>query len=393
MTLPLGGGPAPLWVDRAEGVVALCELARKAGTLAVDTEADSFHSYHHKLCLLQVSSAGTHALLDPFSLGTDGLAPLVEILAEPGLRKVFHGADYDLRILDRDLGARVRGLADTQVAAQLLGEPHTALASLLEKELGIKVDKNLQRADWSVRPLSPAHCAYAAADTAYLEPLLARLLTRLRLLGRLGWWEEECLSLGDVRYQPPPVDVFAFERIKGGRALKGAARDRLAALYAWREAVAAAADLAPFKVLRGDVMLRLAHEAPADLATLARVPGVGQANVRRYGRRLVDLLRQPPPAPERDRPARPPVDQVFEERVKAARAVRDQRARELELQPGVLAPRERLEAVVRCLPANEEELARCLERRWRAAVLGEGLLGLTAQWRRLCLDSHERPPG
>lgn len=387
MTSSADGGLRPLWIDRAEDVVVLSRRVRAAAVLAVDTEADSFHSYHHKLCLVQVSSGGAHALLDPLRLGSQGLAPLVEVLEDGGCLKVLHGADYDLRTLDRDLGARVRGLADTHVAAQLLGERHTGLASLVEKELGVKLSKDLQRADWSVRPLSPAHRAYAAADTAYLEALLQRLLSRLRVLGRLTWWEEECRALEDVRYEAPRADAFAFERIKGARTLKGEARDRLAALHRWRESVASSADVAPFKVMGTDTMLRLAREAPADLAALARVPGVGRATARRHGSALLDLLRQSPSVPERERTARPPVDRVFEKRVKAARVIRDERARSLDLEPGVLAPRERLEEVVRALPASEDALRDCLGRRWRAGALSSDLLPLTAEWREGSSDS------
>lgn len=381
MTPPPNGDVHPLWIDSLEQVVALCETVRAAGILALDTEADSFHSYHHKLCLVQVSSRNIHALLDPLRLGAQGLAPLTHILADPSYRKILHGADYDLRILDRDLGVRVRGLADTQAAAQLLGEPRTGLAALVEQELGLRLDKELQRADWALRPLPPAYQAYAAADTAYLEPLLARLVARLEQLGRREWWEEECLGLEEIRWEPPRTDEFDFERVKGARRLKGAVRDRLAALYAWREEVAAAVDVAPFKILSGEVMLRLAREAPVDMAALGKVTGVGRATVRRYGAKLLELLQHPPPAPQREVKPRPAVDRLFEQRVGEARAVRDACAQELGLAPGVLAPRERLEEVARSLPASEEELAGCLQRRWRAAVLAAPLLRLTRTWR------------
>lgn len=389
---PLAAGKlSPLWIDRAEGVEALTRTLCTSPLVALDTEADSFHSYHHKLCLVQVSSGGLHALLDPLRLGAGGLAPLAAVLADRRCLKVLHGADYDLRILDRDLGVRVRGLADTHVAAQLLGERHTGLASLLEKELGVHMSKELQRADWSVRPLPAAHRAYAAADTAFLEALLERLLSRLRALGRLAWWEEECLALEEVRFEPSPPDAFAFERLKGAKALRGAARDRLAALHAWREGVAAAADVAPYKVMGTDTMLRLAREAPADLATLAATAGMGRATVRRHGPVLLQLLREPPPAPQRERLPRPAVDREFEARLKVARARRDERARILDLEPGVLAPRERLEEVVRTLPEQEDALAECLGRRWRAAALAADLLPLTAEWRASLTSANACP--
>ena len=40
-----------------------------------------------------------------------------------------------------------------------------------------------------------------------------------------------------------------------------------------------------------------------------------------------------------------------------------------------------VQEVVRLLPADEEELAACLQRRWRAVVLAEAMLRLTRTWR------------
>ena len=125
------------------------------------------------------------------------------MLADPGVEKVLHGADYDLRVLDRDLGARVVRLRDTQVAAQLLGEAQTGLAALVGREAEVVLDKRHQRADWGRRPLTHELLAYAAADTAYLELLRRRLSERLAALGRLAWWEEECVALEAIRWEPP----------------------------------------------------------------------------------------------------------------------------------------------------------------------------------------------
>ena len=371
----------PLWVDSSNDVAAVCRAATAAGVVAIDTEADSLHSYFHKVCLIQLSFAGRHALIDPLAVGREGLAPLAALLGDGAVTKLLHGADYDLRVLDRDLGARVRPLRDTQAAAQLLGEKQTGLGALLEREFGIVLDKRHQRADWSLRPLSDEVRAYAANDTAHLESLAARLGERLEALGRTSWWIEECEVLEGVRFQATPDDPLAFERIKGARRLHGPARDRLAALHAWRERQASAADVPPFKILHGEVLLELAAAPPADLAALATVKGVGAVAVRRWGRELLAALVAPaqaPPAAERARFVR---DRAREERVDAARKARDGVAAELGLDPGVLAPRAALEALADRPPGEVSELAVRLGRRWRAEVLGPALLPLAAAWR------------
>ena len=371
----------PIWVDDAAEVAGLCERARGAASVGVDTEADSFHSYFHKLCLIQLSFGGEHALIDPLALGRDELRPFADLLADPRVEKVLHGADYDLRVLQRDLGARVTRLADTQVAAQLLGEPQTGLAALVAKELGIELDKRYQRADWGERPLPPEYLAYAAGDTAYLEPLRARLAERLAALGRTAWWREECAALESVEWEPPQPDPLAFERIKGAGRLGGGARDRLAALHAWRERTAAGLDVPPFRVLAAESLLALAQKPPADLAQLASTPGIGSSTVRRHGRDLLRTLADPPAAPPRGERRRFAPDKVKEKRVRQARDARDAVAKELGLEPGVLGPRVALELIADRMPESEAALGQCLARHWRATVLAPGLLPVIASWR------------
>ena len=377
MTTP---SPAPTLLTNAHEIARFCRDAAGSRAVALDTEADSFHSYHHKLCLIQLSFDSHNAVIDPLAVAAPALAPLGELLASPDVVKLMHGADYDLRILDRDLGFRAVAVRDTQLAAQLLGEPQTGLAALLAKEVGVELDKSLQRADWSVRPLTPELLAYAAGDTSHLERLAAILAARLEALGRSSWWEEECAALETIRWQAPVRDELAFERVKGAKRLRGRARDRVAALYAWREQLAAAGDVAPFRVLGADAILGMAERGPEDLEQLAKVPGVGSSTVRRHGAALLQVVATAPPAPEREPRERFTVDRERERRVTAPRAARDARAAELAIDPGVLAPRAGLEAVVDRLPAEVDALAACLGRRWRTAELAGALLPIVAGW-------------
>lgn len=365
--------------DAAE-VRELCARLARCARVALDTEADSFHSYHHKLCLIQLSFDGTNALLDPLALGRGGLAPLVDILADPAVLKLMHGADYDLRVLDRDLAARVRGVRDTQVAAQLLGETTTGLAALSLRELGIELDKSLQRMDWSVRPLPTEALAYAAADTAGLADLADRLEARLAALGRHEWWYEECRVMEEIRWSPPEPDPCAFERVKGARGLRGAARDRLAALHAWREALAASLDVPTFRIMRNELLVALAASGATSLDELGALKGMPASTVRRHGRQILGAIAHPPPAPTPARSPRARPDRLLEQRVRDLREVRDQVATTLGLAPGVLAPRGVLEAVAGSRPSRPEDLAQCLGRAWRCEVLGSAFATVVAAW-------------
>src|SRR6476469_9272700 len=157
--------------------------------LAVDTEAASFHRHRDRVYLLQVSSRGETAVVDP--LAVQSLVPLGKVLEDSGIEIVFHDADYDLRLLHQEYGFRAAKLFDTRIAAQLLNEPGIGLAALLEKYLGIHLDKKFQRADWSARPLTPEMLEYAAGDTRDLPVLRDVLREQLIQRGQLAWGGEE----------------------------------------------------------------------------------------------------------------------------------------------------------------------------------------------------------
>jgi len=307
----------PVWIETADGVQDVADRCVRAGSFALDTEADSMHSYFHKVCLIQVTAAGQHLVIDPLALEPSNLAPLWKVVGDPSTPVLMHGADYDVRILDRDYGARVRGLQDTQIMAQFLGEEKTGLAALLDKELDVRLDKRYQRADWGRRPLKAAQLAYAAADTAYLGDLTGRLRSRLEELGRWGWAEEEFRTLEGVRHAAVAPDPVAFERLKGARALRGADRDRLYSLHRWRDREARALDVPPFKILGNRQLMLLAQEPPADLAELGKTEGIGPRAVRRWGRELLRRLDRPQRAPERvPIPRAVKVEPVVRQRIK-----------------------------------------------------------------------------
>lgn len=371
----------PVLAADAAAVAEICDHAARCGRVALDTEADSFHSYRSKLCLIQLSFCGRNAVIDPLGVTIRELEPLAALLADPSIPVFVHGADYDVRILDRDLGVRVTGIRDTQAAALLLGEEQTGLAALLGTYLGTVLDKRFQRADWGARPLSRELLCYAVNDTAHLESLAELLEARLRALGRLAWWVEECQALETVCWEAPAPDPLAFERIKGASSLAGDPRDRLAALFRWREDVAAARDVAPFRIVRNEVLLEVAKAGPNTLSDLGEIAGVGPGVARRWGREMLDVMREVSPAPARVVRPRMPVDRAREERVRSLRDARDHRAKELCVAPGVLAPRSALESVVDHPPEGEEDLKDLLQRRWRAEVLAAVLLPIVAGWK------------
>jgi ribonuclease D len=356
----------------------LFDRLRSESLLAVDTEAASFHRYRDRVYLLQLSSRLQTAVVDPLSVTS--LAPLGEILADPSIEIVFHDADYDLRLLSREYGFRGVNLFDTRIAAQLLNEPGVGLAALLEKYLGVQLDKRFQRADWSLRPLSAEMLEYAAADTRHLPELRDLLKERLRALGRLEWAEEEFALLGAARRELPEPDQAGYLRLKGAKALGGRALAVLRELFQWREDTARRTDKAAFRILNNEPMLLMAKSPPRDLAALKEVRGIGQEQADRRGREILAAVQRGLDLPDRDLPRleRPPrrvPDAAFETRLERLKAARNGLALRYDLAPGVLCPNGILEAVAQMNPGTLEDMSRIQElRRWQLREIGSGLL-------------------
>jgi len=361
---------------------ALFARLRSAPLLAVDTEAASFHRFIDRVYLLQISSRDETAVVDPLAI--DSLAPLAEVLADPAVEIVFHDADYDLRLLDREYGFRATNIFDTRVAAQLLNEPGVGLAALLEKYLGVRLDKRFQRADWSARPLSPEMLEYAASDTRHLPELRDILKGRLEAQGRLAWAEEEFALLDELRWSQSDGEP-GYLRLKGAKALKGRELAILRELFEWREGVAQRSDRATFRVLNNEPMLAMAKQPPADMAALKTIPGIGSDQAERRGRDILAAVKRGLEIPEQDLPRverapRKAFDPAFEARLERLKAARNRLAVQLDLAPGVLCPNGTLEAIARANPASMEALGALPElRRWQLREIGGELLGAVAE--------------
>jgi ribonuclease D len=372
-------------VQLIETEAALAELAdrlRAEPHLAVDTEAASFHRYLDRVYLLQISSPGETAVVDP--LATDGLGPIGDLLSDPAIEIIFHDADYDLRLLHREYGFTAQNLFDTRIAAQLLNEPGIGLAALLEKYLGVRLDKRFQRADWSARPLSPEMLAYAAADTHYLLQLRGILRDRLSERGRLGWAQEEFALLEDIRPTATDQAEPGWLRLKGARGLRGRELAILRELWEWREGTARRADKATFRILNNEPMLAMAKSPPPDMAALKTIPGVSSDQAERRGRDLLAAVKRGLELPEEDLPRltrtpRRAPDLAYEARLERLKAARNALARKYDLPPGVVCPNGTLEAIARMDPKTPEELAAVSElRRWQLREFGGELLAANA---------------
>ncbi|HXX94239.1 MAG TPA: HRDC domain-containing protein [Planctomycetota bacterium] len=365
------------WVRTPEELADFARALEGAPAIAIDTESDSFYHYYEKVCLLQIAdSRGPVGLVDPLVLRD--LGALGPILASPDVEKVLHAAENDVALLKRDFDLRFSRIFDTHAAARLCGRLEFGLQALLERDVGVRLSKDMQRCDWSRRPLQPAQERYAADDVRHLFALRDRLRSELRALGREAWAQEEGEALAATEAAPrrEPTD---FMRLKGARDLAPRARSVLKELVELREAWARRSDLPLFKIMGDEVLVLLAEYRPHDAGGLGRIRGLPARVRERRSAELFEAIRRgeaAPPyhPPRRERlPARmTPAARGREARLKAWRV---QAAERVKLDPGVLLPQRLIEAIAIAGPGDREGLFQVTGlRRWRAETFGAEIL-------------------
>ncbi len=261
-------------ITRNDELEALCERFAKAPYITVDTEFMRERTYWPVLCLLQVSDGGEAHAVDPLAEGLD-LAPILRLMNDPAVLKVFHAARQDLEIFHRLTGRVPAPLFDTQLAAMVTGfGDNVGYEPLVNKLANASVDKTSQFTDWSRRPLSQRQVDYALADVIHLRPVYEKLTAKLAENGRAAWLEEEMAILADPStYVVHPED--AWRRLKV-RNRKPRYLGVLKSLATWREREARDNDTTRNRVLRDEAIQELAAEQPTDERGLGRLRTIGR---------------------------------------------------------------------------------------------------------------------
>ena len=374
----------------------LADLIRQiqaADRVALDTEADSLHSYREKLCLLQIStppavilsnvegSRGTASNVAlPGSSPSLGMTvqsvcdfivdPLSDLDLEP-LRQalepreiVLHAADYDLRMLRRGLNFTASRIFDTVIAVRLLGIREFSLGALVKRFFGVELHKHSQKANWALRPLPPRMLKYAVDDVHYLLPLAAKLEEDLERVHRRDWFQQSCERAIELAATERERIQDELWRIAGAGALDPHTGAVLRALWQWRETEAELADRPPFHILQNHELLKAAESF-----TSGHVPDYKHFYARRRQtfREAAKIALQSPqsewPVMRRRSGARP--TEEMRRRADQLRERRDKAAAQLGLEPSFIASRGALEAI-----AADSARATALLVPWQRELIG-----------------------
>jgi len=359
---------SPLYIDTPDKLRDLCASLAGVSWIALDTEFLREKTYFPKFCLLQIAAGDVVACVDPLAL--DDLGPLLDILLDPAITKVFHSGRQDMEIFYLLCGRLPAPVFDTQLAAPLLGMgEQVSYAALVSDLLGVALSKSHSRTDWSRRPLSPEQIRYAADDVIYLEQAYLAMLPRLEKLGRLNWLEGDFAELADpALYDLPPE--LAWQRIGGVYQLKPKQLSIVQTLAAWREQTARTQDLPRGWILKDDALFDLARQQPTTAEQLSHVRGLDERVLKRHGATITRLIqeavtRPPQPFESRGRTVKKTVEQ--EAVLDLLMAVVRLRAAQNTLNPASLAGRKDLEQLF-----DGDPHARLLHG-WRKTMVGDEL--------------------
>ncbi len=280
---------------------SFCDTLRGQPFVTVDTEFMREKTYWPILCLIQVAASDAEAIIDPLADGID-LAPLLDILGDESVIKVFHAARQDVEIFVQLMGRPPTPLFDTQVAAMACGfGDQVGYEPLMRALLGAKIDKGSRFTDWSRRPLSEKQLAYALSDVTHLRdayPILARKLDKD---GRREWVAEEMAALVDpALYRTEPDEAWRRLKLRNVRPAEIGAVMKLAE---WREREAQTRDVPRGRIVKDEAIFEIARMKPQSTEELARARSLPNGTERsKFGAAILSAVKDGSAIPRDDLP-------------------------------------------------------------------------------------------
>ena len=295
-------------ITKSADVAEFCNEISAAEFVAVDTEFVREKTYWPILCLVQIATPDRAVAIDPLANGID-LQPVYDLMANSSVLKVFHSGSQDMQVMFNATGRMTEPVFDTQIAAMVSGYgDQPAYATLVEKIVGVTIDKRSQMTDWSLRPLTDHQIEYAIGDVTHLIKVYNRLTADLESSGRTNWAQEEMGHLRDRGlYDLNPRELWRRVR------LRRPTRRALAVLREiteWREVSAQRRNIPRGWVCRDEALAEIALNAPQTPTALERVRGINERFAHgRDGNAVLDAVQvgmelpdDQCPDPEKGRP-------------------------------------------------------------------------------------------
>ncbi len=352
---------------------AACRRLARHPYVTVDTEFLRETTFWPILCVVQLASDEEALAIDALAEGLD-LQPLLGLMADEDVVKVFHASRQDLEIFWKLSGVLPTPLFDTQVAAMVCGfGDQVSYSEIVQSICRVTIDKSSRFTDWARRPLAEAQIAYALNDVIHLRDVYKALVQRLAATGRQSWLDDEMKALTSTEiYEQHPER--AWERYKG-RARKPRDLAVLMELAAWRESEAQARDVPRSRVLKDDVLIELALAVPRNTEALGNLRAFPRGMERsRAGGEILEaiargLARDPKTLPKIERERRNGAS--VGATVELLKVLLRQVSEESGVAGKLIATVDELEAIAASDVANVPALSG-----WRRKLFGDRALGL-----------------
>jgi ribonuclease D len=366
-------------IDTAAGLEKAVRTLEKTKAVAVDMEADSMYHFQVKVCLIQMATEKSTIVIDP--LKVKNLSPIKPLFSNPDIKKIFHGADYDVRSLFRDFSIEINNLFDTELACRFLGIKETGLEAVIEKYLNITLDKKCQKKDWSKRPLPQEMIDYAAGDVIHLLTLAKVCEKELEKKCRLAWVLEECDALSKVR----PVlsdEEPLFLKFKGAGRLKSKSLAVLEALLQFRKGVAEKKDKPLFKIIGNDSIMKIATAKPVTIRRLKGIKALSGKQMNMYGNDLIETVARALKISESKLPVYPKkkaqaLPYEVPERITALKSWRASKAKALKIEPGIICNNALITSIAIQNPVDRRAIHRIKEmKNWQKNEFGQEIITL-----------------
>ncbi len=352
---------------------------KKEKSIAVDVEADSMYHFKEKVCLIQLATKKKQVVIDPLQI--QNLSSLNILFSNSNIKKIFHGADFDVRSLYRDFDIKIKNLFDTQLASVFLGIKETGLDAVVKKRFKISLNKKYRKKDWSKRPLPKDMIEYAVNDTIYLIKLAKILEKELKKINRISWVYEECKILSKVR--PALLNSAPlFMKFKGAGKLNRKSLAVLEALLKLRLSMAEKKDKPLFKIIGNNSIMKTVKEKPANLRQLERTKALSQKQIEMYGDAIVRAVNSSLMLPAADLP-------VYQRRkalvlspevplrAKAIKRWRDSKAKEIGLEPSIVCNKSIINSIAMQNPAYLKDLSKIKEmKKWQKNEFGRDIVSI-----------------
>jgi len=352
---------------------------KKEKSIAVDVEADSMYHFKEKVCLIQLATKKKHVVIDPLQI--QNLSSLNILFSNSNIKKIFHGADFDVRSLYRDFNIKIKNLFDTQIACMFLGIRETSLDAVLKKRFKISLNKKYRKKDWSKRPLPEDMIEYAVNDTIYLIKLAKILEKELKKIDRISWVYEECKILSKVR--PTLLNSAPlFMKFKGAGKLNRKSLAVLEALLQFRLSTAEKKDRPLFKIIGNNSIMKIVKEKAVNLRQLEKTKALSQKQIEMYGDAIVRAVNNSlmlpaanlPVYPRRKAPVLPHEVPL---RAKAIKRWRDLKAKEIELDPAIICNKTTINSIAIQNPVYLKDLSKIKEmKKWQKKEFGRDIVSI-----------------